>query len=217
MPSTGLSITWLARPRCSSLTTASICSTSPFELSCGCSRLCRSCASWPPAGSRSETAEQVHLLAPLAVPRRGRSAAEAPLYPAVRLLIDRARTVLPDFDVTSARQSLSCAVSSTACAIELAAVRLRSLSVSQVVERLDRRFHRPATTTAVARVAIGSLRGLYRLESRPLHTGRASALGASGGVPGSGAGPGETVGKGVLRVRRSGRRPQATASPSTGS
>ncbi len=97
-----------------------------------------------PLGIRGE---QVHLLAPLAVPDEADAAGSGPLdhVPAVRLLIDRARTVLPDFDVTSENREavieLCRKLDGLPLAIELAAVRLRSLSVSQVVERLDRRFH----------------------------------------------------------------------------
>jgi len=65
--------------------------------------------------------------------------------PAVRLLIDRARTVLADFDVTSENREavveLCRQLDGLPLAIELAAVRLRSLSVAQVAERLNRRFH----------------------------------------------------------------------------
>jgi predicted ATPase len=94
--------------------------------------------------------EQVHLLAPLAVPGESDAAGEGSLehVPAVRLLVDRARAVLPDFAVTpdnrAAVVALCRRLDGLPLAIELAAVRLRSLSVSQVVERLDRRFPRLA-------------------------------------------------------------------------
>jgi predicted ATPase/DNA-binding CsgD family transcriptional regulator len=91
--------------------------------------------------------EQVHLLSPLAVPDEGDVARAGTLdhVPAVRLLADRARSVLPGFTVNDRNRGsvaqLCTQLDGLPLAIELAAMRLRSLSVSQIVERLDRRFH----------------------------------------------------------------------------
>jgi len=91
--------------------------------------------------------EQVHRLAPLPVPGdldagRSRSLDDVP---AVRLLLDRARSVLPDFVITSANRAavieLCRRLDGLPLAIELAAARLRTLPVSQVVERLGGRLH----------------------------------------------------------------------------
>lgn len=65
-------------------------------------------------------------------------------YDAVQLLIDRARAVRPDFDVTGANYrdvaQLCAWLDGIPLAIELAATRLRSLSVAEVVHRLSDRF-----------------------------------------------------------------------------
>lgn len=90
--------------------------------------------------------EQVHRLDPLAVPDE-RTCADRPLtdVPSVRLLLDRVRSRLPEFGVdddnAAAVVALCRKLDGLPLAIELAAVRLRSLSVSQVVERLDGRLH----------------------------------------------------------------------------
>ena len=60
------------------------------------------------------------------------------------LLIDRARSIVPEFAVTEdnsdAVVQLCNQLDGMPLAIELAATRLRALSVTQIVERLDRRF-----------------------------------------------------------------------------
>ncbi|MCW3038863.1 MAG: LuxR family transcriptional regulator [Solirubrobacterales bacterium] len=65
-------------------------------------------------------------------------------YEAVTLLVDRARGVRPDFQVTPTNQAavvrLCHRLDGIPLAIELAAVRLRALSVDDVVARLDHRF-----------------------------------------------------------------------------
>jgi predicted ATPase/DNA-binding CsgD family transcriptional regulator len=91
--------------------------------------------------------EQVHRLAPLPVPGDPDAAGSRSLddVPAVRLLLDRARSVLPEFAITPANRvavvELCRRLDGLPLAIELAAVRLRTLPVSQVVERLGGRLH----------------------------------------------------------------------------
>jgi predicted ATPase/DNA-binding CsgD family transcriptional regulator len=91
--------------------------------------------------------EQVHRLAPLPVPGDPDAAGSRSLddVPAVRLLLDRARSVLPEFAITPANRAavveLCRRLDGLPLAIELAAVRLRTLPVSQVVERLGGRLH----------------------------------------------------------------------------
>ncbi|CAM5255679.1 hypothetical protein SCANM63S_00317 [Streptomyces canarius] len=63
-----------------------------------------------------------------------------PEEPAVRLLLDRARAVRPDFD-GHARVAETCrALDGLPLAIELAAARLRTLSVDELADRLHDRF-----------------------------------------------------------------------------
>ena len=65
-------------------------------------------------------------------------------YEAVQLLVDRAHAVQPDFDVTEDNHRsvarLCTWLDGIPLAIELAAARLRSLSVAEVVDRLGDRF-----------------------------------------------------------------------------
>ncbi|MEU0485923.1 BTAD domain-containing putative transcriptional regulator [Streptosporangium sp. NPDC006013] len=90
------------------------------------------------------TGEVIHPVAPLPVPRAGTAAGEATAYPAVRLLADRAAAVRPGFrvDDTNVEQVLDIcrALDGLPLALELAAARLRSLSVTEVASRLGDRF-----------------------------------------------------------------------------
>lgn len=65
-------------------------------------------------------------------------------FEAVRLLIDRARSIVPDFSVTDENRDaviqLCSRLDGIPLAIELAATRLRALSVTQIGARLDHRF-----------------------------------------------------------------------------
>lgn len=65
-------------------------------------------------------------------------------FEAVKLLIDRARSIQPDFTVTvenvDAVVHLCNRLDGIPLAIELAATRLRALSVTQIADRLDKRF-----------------------------------------------------------------------------
>ena len=76
-------------------------------------------------------------------------------YEAVALLVERARSVAPDFALTAANATdvarLCARLDGIPLAIELAATRLRSLSVAAVVARLDDRF---ALLTGGSRAAL---------------------------------------------------------------
>ncbi|MBW8482546.1 ATP-binding protein [Actinomadura parmotrematis] len=65
-----------------------------------------------------------------------------PLDPAdaVRLFVERARAVRPDFAATGAVAEVSRALDGLPLALELAAARVRVLSVEQIAERLEDRF-----------------------------------------------------------------------------
>ncbi len=91
--------------------------------------------------------EQTVDLAPLPLPS-STGAAGSPLFAepvdesdAVRLFAERAAAVLPGFQITEANRETVAAICARLdglpLAIELAAVRLRALSVEQVLERLD--------------------------------------------------------------------------------
>lgn len=90
--------------------------------------------------------ERVCLIPPLAVPSPAEEHTPEGLeqFEAVNLLIDRARSIVPDFAVTAENAAavvqLCSSLDGIPLAIELAAARLRSLSVTQIVERLERRF-----------------------------------------------------------------------------
>ncbi|EWC62213.1 putative protein kinase [Actinokineospora spheciospongiae] len=88
--------------------------------------------------------ERLFPVSPLAVPEPGESAAALGQYDAVRLLVDRATAVVPGFAVTADNAEdvirLCAALDGLPLAIELAAIRLRSLSVAQVADRLADRF-----------------------------------------------------------------------------
>ena len=89
--------------------------------------------------------EQLLVVVPLSLPtpadvRRGLVAASE----AVELFVDRARLVVPTFEVSAANADMVsrlCAnLDGIPLAIELAAARLRMLSLAQLAERLDDRF-----------------------------------------------------------------------------
>ncbi|MFD9890837.1 ATP-binding protein [Amycolatopsis sp. NPDC059027] len=100
--------------------------------------------------------ESVLQVPPLRVPGAGevRSPSELKRYDAARLFVDRARAVLPSFEVTEENYSdiaLVCRqVEGLPLAIELAAARVRVLSVSQLARRLSTRLGLLTTGPRVA-------------------------------------------------------------------
>jgi predicted ATPase/DNA-binding SARP family transcriptional activator len=106
-----------------------------------CPRLRILATSREPLGITGETLWPVD---PLALPPRDADAVAALTFPSVRLLADRARAVRPDFavDETTAPAAvhLCRALDGMPLAIELAAARLRTMSLDQLVTRLDDRF-----------------------------------------------------------------------------
>lgn len=77
-------------------------------------------------------------------PEDGMSVAEVESFEAVMMLVDRARQVVPDFAVTTENRreiaQICARLDGVPLAIELAAIRLRTLSAAQLLERLDQRF-----------------------------------------------------------------------------
>lgn len=88
--------------------------------------------------------EQVFQVPPLATPSGVAGPEPLEGFESVRLLLDRARNVDPEFELTDGNRSdvaqLCQMLDGIPLAIELAASRLRSVSVGQLVDRLDRRF-----------------------------------------------------------------------------
>ena len=98
--------------------------------------------------------EQVYLVQPLSLPDPGASADLMQRSEAVQLLVDRVREQLPDFQLTVDRApaiaELCIHLDGIPLALELAAARVRSLSVEQINGRLVHRFQ---LLTAGARAA----------------------------------------------------------------
>ncbi|QTJ67094.1 LuxR family transcriptional regulator [Rhodococcus sp. ZPP] len=90
--------------------------------------------------------EYVYMLPPLSTPGEIEDcrAADIAHFESVSLLVERAQSVVADFQLTDtnarAVAQLCNRLDGIPLAIELAAARLRSLSPSQLVERLDKRF-----------------------------------------------------------------------------
>ncbi|RZS44889.1 non-specific serine/threonine protein kinase [Herbihabitans rhizosphaerae] len=88
--------------------------------------------------------EQLLVVPPMSVPEGVTSTADLTGYEAVRLLVERATAVVPTFRVTEHNQAAIARVceqlDGLPLAIELAAVRLRSLSVAQLADRLSDRL-----------------------------------------------------------------------------
>ncbi len=90
------------------------------------------------------TGEALWLVEPLALPEGDASSSEIESSPAVRLLLDRAAAVRKDFAVDARTLSTMVrvcrALDGMPLAIELAAARLRTMSLDQLAHRLDDRF-----------------------------------------------------------------------------
>ncbi|GIG04428.1 BTAD domain-containing putative transcriptional regulator [Catellatospora coxensis] len=106
-----------------------------------CRRLRIVATSREPLGITGEALWQVE---PLALPAAGASPAQAGSAPAVRLLRDRAeavrRNVGSDEQTLATMVRICRALDGMPLAIELAAARLRTMSVDQLADRLDDRF-----------------------------------------------------------------------------
>jgi predicted ATPase/DNA-binding SARP family transcriptional activator len=90
------------------------------------------------------TGETLYPVPPLALPESGATPEEAQPSPAVRLFVDRAGAVRPGFalDATNVADVVEVCrrLDGLPLAIELAAARMRALTVGQLAERLDDRF-----------------------------------------------------------------------------
>jgi predicted ATPase/DNA-binding CsgD family transcriptional regulator len=96
-----------------------------------------------PLGIAGETILHVPSL-PCPEPGLAVSSSELVAYDAVRLLVERAQAVVPGFEVTAANASALAEVcrrlDGLPLALELAAARLKALTVEQLLQRLDDRF-----------------------------------------------------------------------------
>ncbi len=88
--------------------------------------------------------ELVLVVPPMPVPDPGVTSPDLTRVDAVRLFTDRAAAVLPSFRITEANAAdvarLCRQLDGLPLALELAAVRLRALSLRQIIERLDERY-----------------------------------------------------------------------------
>ncbi|HEU4425380.1 MAG TPA: BTAD domain-containing putative transcriptional regulator, partial [Pilimelia sp.] len=88
--------------------------------------------------------EVQYVIVPLDIPPPGAAPTEVSAYDAVRLFVDRARTALPDFrlDEASAEHVMRICqqLDGIPLAIELAAVRVKTLPVADLASRLHDRF-----------------------------------------------------------------------------
>ncbi len=106
------------------------------------------------------------VVPPLSVPDPDRAVSAAGLiqYEAANLLVDRASAVLPGFavddDNAAAVAQLCRSLDGIPLAIELAAVRLRVLSLDQIVSRLDNRYRLLTTGSRSAPARQQTLRAL---------------------------------------------------------
>jgi predicted ATPase len=117
------------------------CAHLTVALLAACPQLTILATSREPLSSMGET---TWPLAPLRPPADAATLAELQRNPAVRLLIDRATAALPHFALTSENApsivDLCQRLDGIPLAIELAAARMRGLSVEQIAARLDDRF-----------------------------------------------------------------------------
>jgi non-specific serine/threonine protein kinase len=89
------------------------------------------------------TGEMLYPVAPLAVPPKSQ-VTEIAAFDAIRLFVERARGVLPNFTLTSANAlpvaDICRRLDGIPLAIELASARVNALTVEQIAARLDDRF-----------------------------------------------------------------------------
>ncbi|MFE6165042.1 BTAD domain-containing putative transcriptional regulator [Streptomyces sp. NPDC056486] len=108
--------------------------------------------------------ESLFPVPPLGLPEPGAPTQEVVNRPAVRLFTDRAARVRPDFTVTDENAGTVAEIcrrlDGLPLAIELAAARLRTLSVEQLAARLDDRFRVLTGGSRTARPAHRTLRAV---------------------------------------------------------
>lgn len=111
------------------------------EALAGCSDVTILATSREPLGVSGET---LYPVMPLAVPDARLPASEIGRIESVRLFVDRARSIVPNFSLTPDNAASIAAIcrdlDGIPLAIELASARVNVLGVQQIEQRLDRRF-----------------------------------------------------------------------------
>ncbi len=118
------------------------------EALAGCPFLTILATSREPLGVNGES---LYPVPPLALPAAGLSVDEIRQVDSVRLFVERARNIVPNFSLTpdnaESISSICRDLDGIPLAIELASARVNVLSVKQIQERLDRRFELLVSTT----------------------------------------------------------------------
>ncbi|WP_433732629.1 BTAD domain-containing putative transcriptional regulator [Nocardia sp. CA-129566] len=113
--------------------------------------------------------EHIHQIRPLPWPD---NVADAESFPAVRLFVERARAVRPDFALDAgtalAVVEICRRLDGLPLAIELAAARLRALSVGQIAAKLDDRFTLLGRGSRTAQARHRTLRAVIEWSWAPL-------------------------------------------------
>ncbi|MFE9323192.1 BTAD domain-containing putative transcriptional regulator [Nocardia sp. NPDC052278] len=113
--------------------------------------------------------EHIHQIRPLPVPD---DVADAESFPAIRLFVERARAVRPDFALDAgtalAVVEICRRLDGLPLAIELAAARLRALSVGQIAAKLDDRFTLLGRGSRTAQARHRTLRAVIEWSWAPL-------------------------------------------------
>lgn len=97
--------------------------------------------------------ERRYPLSPLALPPAGAAVDDIGQYDAVRLFVERARAIVPTFELTAENADVVAHIcqklDGIPLALELASVRINVLSAEQIATRLDDRFELLAATSRV--------------------------------------------------------------------
>src|SRR5687767_1808907 len=109
------------------------------------------------------TGEMRYPVSPMTLPPAGLPAHDLGQFDAIQLFVERARAILPHFDLTPENASAVAAVclhlDGIPLAIELATARVNVLTVEQISSRLDDRFNLLATSPHMADSHHQTLRG----------------------------------------------------------
>src|SRR5262249_34820279 len=124
------------------------------------------------------TGEMLYPVLPMTLPPMSLSAQHPDQFDAIELFVERSRTILPSFEVTSANAAVVASIcrhlDGIPLAIELASARVNVLTVQQIAARLDDRFKllttAPHTTHSHHRTLHAAIDWSYDLLSPPEQT-----------------------------------------------